>query len=408
MLIGHPVFWMFVAAVAAPLLAEIPLGFKVPVVVLEVVLGILVGPHALGLVQFDGFVVTMFTFGMAMTLFMAGMELDFGEIKGRPLSLAVVGWGVSVLLGFCAVGLLHVIPRVHAPLMVTLALCTTGLGILIPVFRDGGQLGTPFGRLITAAGTLGEVAPIVAISLLLSQQYSTWQEVGFLLAFLAIVGLAIAVGMGARPPRVLALLSRQMHTSTQLPVRISLLILAALYVLAETFGIESIFGAFAAGMIVGQATRGEEGKSLREKIDAVSFGWFYPFFFVGTGVKFDIAALGRDLATMLMVPAFVILFLVIRGIPVFLYRNDITKAQRLPFALSSAVPSLSIIVVITEIGTRTKVMNPDVAAALIGAALLSVLLFPTIAGGLLSRTEVPSGRILESSADRPSPDNLSG
>jgi Kef-type K+ transport system membrane component KefB len=241
---------------------------------LEVVLGIIVGPHALGLVQFDGFVVTMFTFGMAMTLFMAGMELDFREIKGRPLSLAVVGWGVSVLLGFCAVGPLHVIPRVHAPLMVTLALCTTGLGILIPVFRDGGQLGTPFGRLITAAGTLGEVGPIVAMSLLLSQQYSTWQEVGFLLALLAIVGMAIAVGLGARPPRVLALLSRQMHTSTQLPVRISLLIPAALYVLAETFGFESIFGAFAAGMIVGQATRGEEGKSLREKIDAVSFGWF--------------------------------------------------------------------------------------------------------------------------------------
>jgi Kef-type K+ transport system membrane component KefB len=68
MLIGHPVFWMFVAAVAAPLLAEIPLGFKVPVVVLEVVLGIIIGPHVLGLVQFDGFVVTMFTFGMAMTL----------------------------------------------------------------------------------------------------------------------------------------------------------------------------------------------------------------------------------------------------------------------------------------------------------------------------------------------------
>ena len=102
--IGHPVFWLFVAAVAAPLLAQIPLGFKVPVVVLEVVLGIVIGPHVLGLVQFDGFVVTMFAFGMAATLFMAGMELDFGEIKGRPLSLAVRGWGVSLLLGISSWG----------------------------------------------------------------------------------------------------------------------------------------------------------------------------------------------------------------------------------------------------------------------------------------------------------------
>jgi Kef-type K+ transport system membrane component KefB len=389
MLVGHPIFWMFCAAVAAPLLAEIPLGFKVPVVVLEVVLGIVLGPHVLGLVQFEGFVVTMFLLGMAATLFMAGVELEFSEIKGRPLSLGVGGWVVSALLGITVVGLLHLIPQVHAPLMVTLALCTTGLGVLVPIFRDSGQLGTAFGRLVLAAGTLGEVGPIVAMSLLLSQQYSTWQEAGFLLVFLAIVGIAIFVGMGARPPKVLALLSRHMHASTQLPVRISLLMLAALFVLAEDFGFESIFGAFAAGMVVGQATRGEGGKAFREKIEAVCFGWFYPFFFVGTGVKFDIAALGRDLTTMLLVPAFVMLFLLVRGIPVFLYRKDLTRGQRLPFALSSAVPSLSIIVIITEIGVRAKTMNPDVAAALVGAALLSVLLFPTLTGVLLQRAYSP-------------------
>jgi Kef-type K+ transport system membrane component KefB len=385
MLVGHPVFWMFAAAVLAPLLAEIPLGFKVPIVVLEVLLGIVIGSHGLDLVQFDGFVVTMFGFGMASTLFMAGMELDFGEIKGRPLSLAAGGWVLSLVLGITVVGVLHVVPMVQAPMMVTLALCTTGLGILIPVFRDSGQLATPFGRYMLAAGTLGEVGPIVAMSLLLSTQYSTWQEVLFLLAFLAFVGFAIAVGVGARPPRVLALLDRHMHASTQLPVRISLLILAGLFVLAHDFGFESIFGAFAAGMIVGQATRGESGKSFRGKIEAVTFGWFYPFFFVGTGVKFDITALGQNLATMLLLPVFALLFLVIRGLPALLYRKEIGPGQRLPFALASAVPSLSIIVVITEIGVRTKAMNADVAAALIGAALISVLLFPTIAGVLLAR-----------------------
>jgi Kef-type K+ transport system membrane component KefB len=385
MLVGHPIFWILVAAVVAPLLAEIPLGLTVPTVVIEVVLGIVIGPHALQLVEFDGFVVTMFALGMAMTLFMAGMELDFGAIKGRPLSLAAGGWIVSVLLGITIVGLLHLIPQVDAPLMVTLALCTTGLGVLVPVFRDSGQLETAFGRLVMAAGTLGEVGPIIGMSLLLSQQYSTWQEIGFLLAFLAIVGVVIVVGMDARPPKVLAMLGRHMHRSTQLPVRITLLMLGALLLLAEQFGFESIFGGFAAGMVLGQATRGEDGKALREKIEAVSFGWFYPFFFVGTGIKFDIAALGRDLTTMLLVPAFAVLFLIIRGAPVVLYRGNIARAQRLPFALSSAVPSLSIIVVITEIGLRAKTMNPDVAAALIGAALLAVLLFPTIAGMLLSR-----------------------
>jgi Kef-type K+ transport system membrane component KefB len=165
--------------------------------------------------------------------------------------------------------------------------------------------------------------------------------------------------------------------------------LATLFLLAEKFGFESIFGAFAAGMIVGQATRGEDGKPLREKIEAVTFGWFYPFFFVGTGANFDMVALGRDLTTALLVPGFAVLFLLVRGAPVYLYRRALAPAQRLPFALSSAIPSLSIIVVITEIGARTKLMNPDVAAALVGAALLSVLLFPTIAGVILQRPAAP-------------------
>ena len=386
MLVGHPVFWILAAGVLAPLLAEIPIGLKVPVVVLEVVLGVVIGPQFLSLVQFDGFVVTMFTIGMAATLLMAGMELDFAEIKGRPLFLAAGGWIASVLLGVTVVGLLHAIPQVRAPQMVTLALCTTGLGVLMPIFRDGGQLRTAFGRFVVAAGTIGEVGPIVAMSLLLSQHYSTWQEAGFLLAFLAIVAIAIAVGARARPPRILAMLSRNMHRSTQLPLRISMLMLAALLLLADRFGFESIFGAFAGGMVLGQATRGEDGKALREKMETISFGWFFPFFFVGTGIKFNIAALGQDLTTMLLVPAFAVLFLIVRGMPVLLYRGQIDTAQRLPFALSSAVPSLSIIVVITEIGVRAKSMNPNVAAALIGAALLSVLLFPTIAGALLSRT----------------------
>ncbi len=393
MLTGHPVFWVLLAAVAAPLLSEMPIGFRIPVVVLEVVLGIVIGPHGLGLVQFNGFLAVMFTYGMAASLFMAGMELDWERIRGRPFLLAARGWLLSLLLGFAAVGILHEIPSVHAPAMVALALATTSLGVLLPILRDGGQLDTRFGSLFLAVGSIGEVAPIVAMSLLLSQRYSTWQEVGFLIVFLVIVVMAASVGLGARPPRVLAFLGRSMHASSQFPIRLSLLMLAGLFVLAEEFGFESIFGAFAAGMVVGLATRSEEARPFREKFDAIVFGWFLPFFFVGTGIKFDIAALTKDVTTMAMVPIFLILFFVVRGTPVFFYSNDLKNEERLPFALSSAVASLSIIVVITEIGVRARTMNSDIASALIGAALLSVMLFPTVAGILLGRSAIPKPRV---------------
>lgn len=383
---AYPVFWLLLAAVAGPLLSEIRFpGFRVPAVVIEVLLGIAIGPQVLGLVKFEGFVEAMFAFGMAATLFMAGMELDFEQIRGRPLSLATRGWMLSIVLGLAATGLFDLLPAAHLPLMITLALCTTGLGVLIPIFRDGGLLNTNLGRFVLAAGTLGEVGPIVAMSVLLSQQYSSSQEFGFLVVFLAVTGMAIAIGLGARPPLVLSLFDRTMHTSSQLPLRISLLLLAGLFVLAEVFGFESIFGAFAAGMIVGVATRGSAGEKMREKLDAVCFGWFYPFFFVGTGIKFNLDAFMNDFKVVALVPVFLTLFLFVRGAPVFLYRSELAKSEMLPFALSCAVPSLSIIVVITEIGLRTQAINSNIASAIVGAALLAVLLFPTAAGALLAK-----------------------
>jgi Kef-type K+ transport system membrane component KefB len=172
----------------------------------------------------------------------------------------------------------------------------------------------------------------------------------------------------------------------------SLLLVAGLFALAEELGFESIFGAFAAGMLVGLVTRGETGKPMRAKIDAVFFGWFSPFFFVGTGVRFDLAGLTRDLETMILVPTFLLLFLLVRGTPVVLYRAELQPVERTPFVLASSVASLSIVVVITEIGLHAGTMSTDIAAALVGAALLSLMIFPTIAGVLLSGADPRAAR----------------
>jgi Kef-type K+ transport system membrane component KefB len=110
MLDNHPVFVVLALAVVAPLLAEIPIGVRVPVVVLEVVLGILIGPHVLGLHQVGPFLSYMITVGMGATLFMAGMEIDFKQVRGRPLSLALRGWAFSIPLAFLAWAALDVLP----------------------------------------------------------------------------------------------------------------------------------------------------------------------------------------------------------------------------------------------------------------------------------------------------------
>ena len=312
------------------------------------------------------------------------MELDLERVRGRPLTLAIRGWVLSLVLGLVVAAFLYVLPIVHSPMMVGLALSTTALGTLLPILRDAGQLETEFGRLVLAAGAVGEFGPVVMVSLVLTGQYSEWLKIGLMLTFVAIAFGAARIALGTRPPRVIDLLTRTMESSSQLPVRVSLLLLAAFVVLSENFGFELIPGAFAAGMVVGLASTGEAGKALRHKVEAVCFGFLVPFFFVTSGIKFDLATLLHSAQAMLLLPGFLILLFVVRGVPVFLYSHDLAKGQRLPFALYSAT-ALPLLVAISAIGVQTGRMHSEIAAALVGAGMLSVLLFPTFAGVLLSR-----------------------
>ena len=390
---NHPLTAVMVAAVLAPLLAEIPIGLRLPVAVLEVVLGIVIGPHVLHLIEPNSFLSFMTNVGTAVMLFMAGMEIDFRHIRGRPMSLAVRAWLASLGLALLAVLLLDLVPGVRVPTMIVIALTTTGLGTLLPGLRDGGMLEAPFGRLVLAAGAVGEVGPIVAASLALSERYSSWQEFAFLVVYLGIVGGTMALSAKVRPPAIVRLLARTLHASTQLPVRLALLLLAVLAAISEEFGFEAIFGSFAAGLVVGLAARGKPGESFRVKIDAVCFGWFTPFFFIGTGLAFDPGALFSGSTTMMLTPLLLTLFLLCRGVPVLLYRDVVEPAKRLPFALMASVPSIGLIVVISHVGLHTGHMTHDIAQALIAAALLASLLFPTLAGLLLSRIDAPGTEV---------------
>jgi Kef-type K+ transport system membrane component KefB len=389
---GHPVLIVTAIAVAAPLLAELPIGLRLPAVVLEMILGILVGPEVLGLATASGLLQWMGgKLGLAALFFMAGLELDLNRARGRPLRLAFWGWLLSLILAFVTATGLHAVGWVQTPLLVAVALSTTTLGTLLPILRDAGDLDTRFGTLVLAAGAIGEFGPIVLVSLLFVREYTEGVQIALMLAFVAIT-LLVALGvLKGETPKVATLLHRTLLTSTQLPVRLAMFLLAGFVVLSDVFGIESALGAFAAGFVVGLATGGEDGRIMREKIDAIAFGFFVPFFFVTSGMRFDLAGLLQSPRAWLLVPVFLMLLLVVRGVPVGLYRKDLPSRERLPFALYSAT-TLPMVVAITELAVRTGRMASDTAAALVGASLLSVTAFPTLAGALRSRNGIKSDK----------------
>lgn len=385
-----------VLAGLAPVLVDLLPRVKVPVAVVEVLLGIVAGPQVLGLLHVDAIVDGLSDFGLAFLFFLAGIELDIGRIRGRPLATAVLGWAGTLVLAVPVALVLHAVGLRAAPLYLTLALATTALGALLPALGDAGQLDTPLGRIVMACGSVGEFLPIVCIALLLTPSTNHLRTVLALNVFVIVVLAGVVLARRWRPARFVRLVRQTMHESGQLGVRVSVLLLLALVWLAAEFGLDVLLGSFAAGVIVAQviSTADEEGRahlaSLQVKFEGIGYGFAIPLFFVATGATFDLRALLGSPAALLMMVGFLALFLVVRGLPsALLARRRRLVPTTAPLLLLTAT-ALPLVVTVTDLAVRAKAMSTQVASALVGAAMLSMLLFPVLALELVKRTGRPA------------------
>jgi len=393
-----------VAAVMAPLLAELLRKLRIPSVVIEIALGIIIGQQVLGWAQVSDLVEGLSELGLAFLMFLAGFEIDLQRIKGHPLVQACVGWLLSLAIAFGIAVFLVSSGFALNSLVIGLVLTTTALGTLLPMLRDADILTTRFGAFMLAIGTVGEFGPIVAIALLLSSD-SPLGTGALLVVFVAVAVAAALMAIRPQPPKVVALLRRNLHSSSQLPVRISVLLIILLVWLASSLGLDVLLGAFAAGVVVRLLSHGEDGEVVRVKLEAIGFGFLVPIFFIVSGMQFDLDALLDSPRTILRLPLFLVLFLVVRGIPaLLLYRRDLPRDQLVPLALFSAT-GLPLIVVITGIGVDSGRMLPENAAALVGAGMLSVLIFPLLGFSRLRRAQViPEDSTLYIADDIDAPD----
>ncbi|MGR8952743.1 MAG: cation:proton antiporter, partial [Gammaproteobacteria bacterium] len=279
-------------AMLAPFLAELPRNFRIPVVVLEVILGIMIGPHVFHLASPDGMTGTLGELGLTFLLFMVGLEIDFDKIRGRPLSLAVGGWFLSLFVAMVCMFFFNVIGLIETPpVLAAIALSTTALGVLAPILRDRGELDTPFGTYMVAAAAAGEFCPLLIISLLLIPTHDTFLHGLFMVTFIIIALAAANIALTARSSRLIEIMRRTMQSSSQLPVRICILLQILFVALAAKFGLNIVMGAFAAGMVAGLVIKGKEGEMLLHKLDAIGYGFLIPIFFIVAGMKFDVSAL---------------------------------------------------------------------------------------------------------------------
>jgi Kef-type K+ transport system membrane component KefB len=400
-----------VIAALSPIIADgVRRWIPLPGVVIEIVLGIMIGPHVLGWAHLDEVLIVLAEFGLVVLIFLAGFEIDPDEVKGRPVSLAVRSWLVSLGLGIAVAWLLHALDVTSGIRFVAVALTTTAIGTLLPILGDAGLLPTPLGRNILAGGAMGELGPIIAISVALATD-SLGRTVVVLLVFAAIIVLAGWLATRPARPRVVRLVAHTLHTSGQLGVRVCVLLCVLLVWAAARFDLDILLGAFAAGVVArlflvehsepahsaaaagGAAeadpvahaliAHGDHRSAVQQRLESLGFGFFIPLFFVVSGVHFDLEALG-DAGALAKVPLFLLLFLLVRGAPALLYRRDLGRGDVLALGLLQSA-ALPLVVVITGVGVAKGQMRPDNAAAMVGAGLVSVVVFPIVAMALRRR-----------------------
>src|SRR3954451_13259081 len=390
---------LIVMAVAftAPLLLGLFPRLLLPSVVLEIVAGIVVGPSVLGWVEVDEAVEAVALLGLAFVLFLAGLEIEFEQLRGRVLPLTLLGFAISFAVALVVSLGLSAVDLVDTPLLVAIILCSTSLGVLVPVLKDSGQLATTFGQLIIAAASIADFGAIILLSIFFSGEGGTGSTLLLLGALFALAATVFVAVKGAeRSRRLREDLVRLQDTTAQIRIRAALVLLVGFAALAASLGLEVILGAFIAGAIVSLVDRDQEmtHPEFRRKLEAVGFGFFIPAFFVTSGVRFDVDALTASASNLLMVPVFLAALLLARGVPAIVYRGAL-GARRTAIAGLMQATSLPFIVAATAIGRELDLIDAAAGAALVGAGLLSVLLFPVGALLLLRRGEPGRGPVTD-------------
>jgi Kef-type K+ transport system membrane component KefB len=360
-------------AALTPIVAGLLSRLRVPQVVILIVGGILIGPEVFGWAD-PASIELVSDVGLGFLFLLAGYELELGLFRERAGRIAIKSWLVTALIAIGVTGALAAVGFVHAFVPIAIGLTTTALGTLLPILRDNQMLDGRFGGFIMAAGAVGEFLPIVAIAIFLSANG----------AFLGLISLVVIAGIAllftfvprlVRNRRFAEIITEGEHATSQTTLRWTIFLLFALLVVAANFGLDVVLGAFLAGVVL-RRWAPLDVHALEGKLDAVGYGFFIPVFFVSSGMSLDLRSIIEAPARLVV---FFVLFLAIRGLPALLfYRNDLPLRGRVQMVLLSAT-ALPLLVALAHVGMDSGAMLPENAAALVGAGVLSVMVFPALA-----------------------------
>ena len=373
-------------AFAAPLVLGFAPWLRAPSVLVEILAGVVLGPSVLGWAEADTAVQVLSLIGVGFLLLLAGLEIDFDQLRGQLLRVALLGFVVSFALALAVSYGLWAAGAVRSPFLIAVILSATSLAVLLPLLKDAGLIESRFGQIVIAGASVADLATVILLSIFFSGHSTSVESRFVLFGGFAVLCLLVAVMIvaGGRFGRLSGVLLSLQDTTAQIRVRGAFLLLLCFSIIAQRFGLEAILGTFLAGAILKLSDRDHEmtHSHFHAKLAEAGFGFFIPVFFVSSGLRLDAHALVASGSTLAKVPVFLLALYIVRGLPALLYRPLI--GGRLTVAAAALQSTtLSFVLIAAQIGEQLGLITAATAAALTAAALLSVLINPVVAISLL-------------------------
>ncbi len=347
-------------AVAVPLLLRrVSRVVRLPIVVGEIIGGIILGTSGLHLIHETPSIKFLADFGFIFLMFLSGLELDFAGSQDpararqkiplwqKPAWLGSLNFGFTLSLAMGIGVLLWNLGMTRNPILLGLILSTTSLGIVVPVLKERELIGTPFGQSLLFAALISDFVPMLLLGLLISvlRQGFSWNLLLFILLLVAFVAAAKVTRWATRHRITRKIVEELSFATAQIRIRGTFALIVLWVVLAGSLGVEVILGAFMAGAIIAQSRRSARG-AFEQQLDAIGYGFFIPIFFIMVGARFDLAALSGSTRALWLAPALIFASYAVNVVPAlcfrarFSWRESIAgcflRASRLSLAIAAA------------------------------------------------------------------------
>lgn len=388
-----------VLAMLVPLFVSKITWIRIPIVVGEILVGVIVGKSGFNLIHPSQWLEFLQFFGLSYLMFVSGLELDFKTLRpenwkngngfrqtliSAPVFATIscaLTFGLSLLFSLW----LHEHQFIKSPFLFALIITTTSLTVVVPVLKEYNLLQTSFGQSMMAAAVFADFFTMLLISVA-SSLFEGGPAASVLLVFILIFLLIALYHIFLRFPSITAVRNLA-HGTAQLGIRASMAIMIIFMALSQTLGVQVILGTFLAGILVGMVNE-QEKTDVFHKLDAIGFGFLIPIFFIMVGVNFNLHSLLVDPKALLLLPMLLLATYVFKALPILILRLRYPWRSTLAGA-ALLTTQMSVTVAAAAVGLKIGAISSGIDTAIILVAMLTAVISPVLFGKLLPSRSNP-------------------